>query len=86
MNDDLPSMTREQRQTALAAAQQELSDVADERRFTLGQTGVHVGAAELKRINGHFERESKRLNERTAAICEALVMAVPAWRPHQPVA
>jgi hypothetical protein len=37
----------------------------DERRFTLGQTNVHIGAAELKRINGHFERETKRLNERS---------------------
>jgi hypothetical protein len=78
MNDDLHSMTREQLQTALTAAQEELSDMEDERRFTLGQTGVHIGAAELKRINGHFERESKRLNERTAAIREALTTAVPA--------
>jgi len=50
----------------------------DERRFTLGQTGVHIGAAELKRINGHFERETKRLNERMAAIRDALQAAVPA--------
>jgi hypothetical protein len=78
MNDDLHSMTREQLQTALTAAQEELSDMEDERRFTLGQTGVHIGAAELKRINGHFERESKRLNERMAAIREALTTAVPA--------
>ena len=76
MNDDLHSLTREQLQTALTAAQEELSDMEDERRFTLGQTGVHIGAAELKRINGHFERESKRLNERMAAIREALTTAV----------
>ena len=78
MNDDLNSMTHEQLQTALTAAQEELSDMEDERRFTLGQTGVHIGAAELKRINGHFERESKRLNERLAAIRDALQAAVPA--------
>ena len=78
MNDDLHSMTREQLQTALTAAQEELSDMEDERRFTLGQTGVHIGAAELKRINGHFERESKRLNERIAAIRDTLQAAVPA--------
>ena len=78
MNDDLHSMTREQLQTALTAAQEELSDMEDERRFTLGQTGVHIGAAELKRINGHFERESKRFNERMAAIRDALQAAVPA--------
>jgi len=78
MNDDLNSMTREQLQAASMAAQEELSDMEDERRFTLGQTGVHIGAAELKRINGHFERETKRLNERMAAIRDALQAAVPA--------
>ena len=78
MNDDLHSMTREQLQAALASAQEELSDMEDERRFTLGQTGVHIGAAELKRINGHFERESRRLSERMTAIRGALQAAVPA--------
>jgi hypothetical protein len=47
VNDDLNGMTREQLQVALAAAQEELSDMEDERRFTLGQTGVHIGVAEL---------------------------------------
>ena len=78
MSDDLNSMTREQLQAALTAAQEELSDMEDERRFTLGQTGVHIGAAELKRFNGHFERETKRLNERMAAIRDALQATVPA--------
>ena len=78
MNDDLNSMTREQLQAALTATQEEFSDMEDERRFTLGQTGVHIGAAELKRINGHFERETTRLNERMAAIRDALQAAVPA--------
>ena len=78
MQDDLNRMTPEQLQAAWAAAQEELADMEDERRFTLGQTGVHIGAAELKRINGHFERESKRLNERLAAIRDALQAAVPA--------
>ncbi len=39
MNDDLNSMTGEQLQAALTATQEELSDMEDERRFTLGQTG-----------------------------------------------
>ena len=78
MNDDFHSMTREQLQATLTATQEELSDMEDERRFTLGQTGVHIGAAELKRINGHFERETKRLNERMAAIRDALQATVPA--------
>ena len=78
MNDELHSMTREQLQAALTATQEELSDMEDERRFTLGQTGVHIGAAELRRINGHFERESRRLNECMVAIRGALQAAVPA--------
>jgi len=77
MNDDLNGMTPEQLQAALTSAQEELSDMEDERRFTLGQTGVHIGAAELKRINGHFERENRRLTERIAAIHAALKTAVP---------
>jgi hypothetical protein len=47
MNDNLNGMTREQLQVALAAAQEGLSDIENERRFTLGQTGVHIGVAEL---------------------------------------
>ncbi len=72
MNEDVNGMNRQQLQAALAAAREELSDMEDERLFTLGQTGVHIGAAELKRINGHFERESRRLNDRLSAIREAL--------------
>ncbi len=77
MNDDLIGMTQEQLQAALAAAQEERSDMEDERRFTLGQTGVHIGSAELKRINGHFERESRRLAERIAAINDAMKTVTP---------
>jgi hypothetical protein len=81
MNDELNSMTREQLQVALMAAQEELSDMEDERRFTLGQTGVHIGAAELKRINGYFERETKRLNERMAAIRDARLFSIAEESP-----
>ncbi len=72
MNDDLSGMTAEQLQAALNSAQEELSDMEDERRLTLGQTGVHIGAAELARIRGHFEREEKRLRGRLEAIGQAM--------------
>ncbi len=78
MNEDLVGLPREQLQAALTTVQEELSDMDDERRFTLGQTGVHIGAAELRRINGHFEREGKRLSERIAAIQAALKTTVSA--------
>ncbi len=72
MNDDLSGMTAEQLRAALNSAQEELSDMEDERLLTLGQTGVHIGAAELARIRGHFEREEKRLRGRLDAIGQAL--------------
>ncbi len=72
MSDDLSGLTPEQLQAALHSAQEELSDMEDERRFTLGQTGVHIGAAELARIRGHFQREEKRIQERIAALRTAL--------------
>ncbi len=72
MNEDLGIMTPAQLATALSQAEEELGDMQDERLFTLGQTGVHIGAAELRRINGHFEREEKRIRERIAAIRSAL--------------
>lgn len=59
-------------QAAERSAQEELSDMEDERQLTLGQTGVHIGAAELARVRGHFEREEKRLRGRLEAIGQAL--------------
>ena len=45
-----------------------LEDVDEEREFTLGQTGVHIGANELARLRKAWEKDETRLKQRIAAI------------------
>ena len=53
---------------ALRVAELELEDLLEERGFTLGQTGVHIGARELARMRAAWDRDEARLRERIAAI------------------
>ena len=39
----------------------QLADLREERRLTLGQTGVHVDAWTVKRLQDDFEAEEARL-------------------------
>lgn len=71
-NDDLTTLDAAQLHEALARARDELLDVEEEREFTLGQTGMHVGANELARLRRAWERDETRLQERIGAI-EALL-------------
>ena len=71
-NDDLATLDAAQLQEALAKARDELLDVQEEREFTLGQTGMHVGANEAARLRRAWERDESRLQERIDAI-EALL-------------
>ncbi len=70
MNDaaELSSLNAEQLAEALREAELQLDDVLEERSFTLGQTGVHIGARELARMRAGWERDEARLRERIAAI------------------
>lgn len=45
-----------------------LEDVEEERRFTLGQTGMHIGAREIARMRAAWARDEARLRERIHAI------------------
>ncbi len=64
----LESLSAEALAEALRQAELSLEDVEDERRFTLGQTGVHIGARELARMRSAWAREETRLRERVEAI------------------
>jgi hypothetical protein len=46
----------------------QIEDVIAERRFTLGQSGVHIGAVELSRLRRSWASEEERLRERLAAV------------------
>jgi hypothetical protein len=65
---DLAEMDVDQLMEALSKADGELEDVQEEREFTLGQTGVHIGANELARLRRAWERDETRLRERIEAI------------------
>ncbi|MHB1133092.1 MAG: hypothetical protein ACYC4L_12000 [Chloroflexota bacterium] len=68
----LAAMSVEQLEEALRQAELSLEDVLEERRFTLGQTGVHIGAGELSRLQRSWASDEARLRERIAAINERL--------------
>ncbi len=67
-DEDLAAMDADQLKEALSQAELTLEDVVEEREFTLGQTGVHIGAGELARLRRSWERDETRLGERIEAI------------------
>lgn len=66
--DDLEGMTPEELSKALTYAEEHLEELIEDRTMTLGQTGVHMGMRELKRIRRTFERDEERLQERMSVI------------------
>jgi hypothetical protein len=61
----------------LERAHSALEDTEEMRRFTLGQTGVHIGMRQLKAMQTTWMRDEERLRTRIAAI-EALLARLPA--------
>jgi hypothetical protein len=72
LGEELAEMDADQLKEALNRAELELEDVLEERDFTLGQTGVHIGANELARLRKAWERDETRLRERMGAISARL--------------
>lgn len=72
LDAELAGMDQEQLKEALSQAELQLEDVQEERDFTLGQTGVHIGANELERLRRAWETDERRLRERMAAISARL--------------
>ncbi len=65
---DLARMHVEQLEEALRRTESDLEDVLEERSFTLGQTGAHIGAGQLARLRDAWSKDETRLQERIAAI------------------
>ncbi|HEX5640759.1 MAG TPA: hypothetical protein VFZ86_00300 [Thermoleophilia bacterium] len=72
LDAELAGMDQEQLKEALSQAELQLEDVQEERDFTLGQTGVHIGANELERLRRAWETDERRLRDRMAAISARL--------------
>ncbi len=71
-DNELSGMDIDQLREALARTEASLEDVDEEREFTLGQTGVHIGANELARLRKAWEKDETRLKVRLAAITARL--------------
>jgi hypothetical protein len=62
--DDLNALSHDQLLDELKSAQAELEDLEEVRFFTLGQTGVHIGAGQLKTLHNTWNRDEARLRQR----------------------
>ena len=67
--------SREELERGLKAAEADLEEVEEMRGAVLGQTGVHIGANDLKRYNSRFDGDQQRLEQRIAEI-RALLTAM----------
>jgi len=67
--------SREELECELKAAEADLEEVEEMRGAVLGQTGVQIGANELKRYNSRFDGDQQRLEQRIAEI-RALLTAM----------
>jgi len=59
-------MSAEKLTEVLREAEERLKDVREERRFILGQIGMHIGAREAATKRRAWERDEMRLRERIA--------------------
>ncbi len=64
--------TREELERELKAAEADLEEVDEMRGAVLGQTGVHIGASELKKYYARFDNDQKRLQDRITQLREQM--------------
>jgi hypothetical protein len=65
--NDLDHMSPQELGSLLADLQSELQDVEEERMFVLGQTGLHVSAATVKRYDSEITGLRAKIDEITRA-------------------
>lgn len=63
-DNSIQDLSSEQLEAELARAEDELADLDEMRRFTLGQTGVHIGAARLQSLQATWTRDEAHLRAR----------------------
>jgi len=65
-------LSREELEALLTRVEEEIEEISFERRLTLGSSGVHLGALEVKRYEAEFAREMREAEDKKAKILEAL--------------
>ncbi len=73
---DILGLDRDALLAEMEKAYSELEDTEEMRRFTLGQTGIHIGMRQLKAMQSTWMHDEERLRARIAAI-EALMAEMP---------
>ena len=66
--EELAALPRDELVKELKRAEVDLDDVEEMRLFTLGQTGVHLGAGRMKSLQGSWDRDEARLRQRITEI------------------
>ncbi len=66
--DGLAGLSDEEARAELAKAESALEDLDEMRRFTLGQTGVHIGAERLRSMQAGWTREETNLRQRISLL------------------
>jgi hypothetical protein len=66
--DELQTLSPDQLRSELRQVELDLEDLEEQRLFTLGQTGVHLGAGRLKSLKDSWTRDEVRLRERKQVI------------------
>ena len=61
-------VSKEELLAELKKAEESLDDLREERMFTLGQTGVHIGAARVEHLRRQWDGEEKALLEKIALL------------------
>ncbi|HEX9117188.1 MAG TPA: hypothetical protein VGA61_14060 [Anaerolineae bacterium] len=62
--ENLGGLSAAELRAQLTKAESDLEDIEEMRLFTLGQTGVHLGAGRLKSLQGSWDRDEARLRQR----------------------
>ena len=83
---DLSRMNGEELATALRQARAQLQDLDEERRATLGQTGVHLDAGEVAALRAAWDRDEQELRAGSASFGNAWPRSIPAWANRAPQA
>lgn len=76
LTQDLSNLDRSALLAELKKTRDELEDAEDMRRFTLRQTGAHIGARQLKAMQTTWVRDEEYLRQRLTTL-EAFLVKLP---------
>jgi len=70
--DDFRKLSTKELRALLKNLEEELDEIEDERKMTLGQSGVHLGAKQVERLINEFDNDKKRIEEQRSKVEAAL--------------